>query len=120
MAPASRTAGAKGGRDGRCILTRPIPVRRASTARRPEHRAPARAGAGADGAQSPDGLVAGTYCHGMLSSGPLRSALLVRIGVGSHGADHGARVDAALDDIAAVLEQALDIDGLVALTGAGA
>ncbi|GGD81573.1 cobyric acid synthase [Croceicoccus mobilis] len=80
----------------------------------------ARAGAGADGAQSPDGLVAGTYCHGMLSSGPLRSALLVRIGVGSHGADHGARVDAALDDIAAVLEQALDIDGLVALTGAGA
>jgi len=74
----------------------------------------------ADGVQSADGLVAGTYCHGLLSSGPMRSALLARIGAGSQAADHGARVDAALDDIARVLEQALDIDGLLALAGCGA
>ncbi len=80
----------------------------------------ARTGAVTDGAQSADGLIAGTYCHGLLSSGPLRSALLARIGARSQGADHGARVDAALDDIAAVLEQALDIDGLLALAEGGA
>ena len=74
-------------------------------------------GARPDGAQSADGLVIGTYCHGLLSSGALRSALLARIGAGSHGAEHGVRVDAALDDIAAVLEKALDIDGLIALAG---
>ena len=74
-------------------------------------------GARPDGAQSADGLVIGTYCHGLLSSGALRSALLARIGAGSHGAEHGVRVDAALDDIAVVLEKALDIDGLIALAG---
>lgn len=73
-----------------------------------------------DGAQSPDGLVMGTYCHGLLNSGPLRSALLARIGASSHGAAHDLRVDTALDEIAATLEEAVDIDGLITLAQKGA
>ena len=68
-----------------------------------------------DGAISPDGLVMGTYCHGLLSAPGLRAALMERIGARSNGADHGHTVDAALDDLAAELERHLDIDGLLAL-----
>jgi cobyric acid synthase CobQ len=68
-----------------------------------------------DGAVSPDGLVLGTYCHGLLAAPGLRAALLARIGAGSNGADHAAAVDAALDDLAAELERHLDIAGLLAL-----
>ena len=69
----------------------------------------------ADGAQSADGTVMGTYCHGLLESGPLRRALLAKIDAPSHAQPHADRVDAALEDIAATLEEALDIDGLIAL-----
>ncbi|MBY8337643.1 cobyric acid synthase [Alteriqipengyuania sp. NZ-12B] len=69
----------------------------------------------ADGAQSADGTVMGTYCHGLLESGPLRRALLAKIDAPSHAQPHADRVDAALEDIAARLEDALDIDGLIAL-----
>jgi len=68
-----------------------------------------------DGAISADGRVMGSYVHGMLASTGLRAALLARIGVTSSGADHHSAVDAALDDIAAALEEHLDIDGIVRL-----
>ncbi|GAB5349756.1 cobyric acid synthase [Alteriqipengyuania sp. 357] len=68
-----------------------------------------------DGAQSADGRVMGTYCHGLLESGPMRRALLAKIDAPSHAEPHAERVDAALEDIAATLEEALDIDGLIAL-----
>ena len=42
-------------------------------------------------------------------------ALLDRIGIASTGQDHDRTVDAALDEIAAVLEAHLDMDALVAL-----
>ena len=67
------------------------------------------------GARSADGTVMGTYCHGLLESGPLRRALLAKIDAPSHAQPHADRVDAALEDIAATLEEALDIDGLIAL-----
>ncbi|AKM09985.1 cobyric acid synthase [Croceicoccus naphthovorans] len=74
-----------------------------------------------DGAQSADGTVIGTYCHGMLASGALRQVLLAWIGARSHGGEHGSRVDTALNVIAEVLENSLDIDGLIALArGPGA
>ena len=69
----------------------------------------------ADGAQSADGTVMGTYCHGLLESGPMRHALLAKIDAPSHAQPHADRVDAALEDIAATLEDALDIDGLISL-----
>ncbi|PEQ13674.1 cobyric acid synthase CobQ [Novosphingobium sp. PC22D] len=72
-----------------------------------------------DGAISRDGRVIGTYLHGLLASTDLRAALLSRLGARSDGTDHPATVDAALDDIAAVLEQHLDIDAMLALAGLG-
>jgi adenosylcobyric acid synthase len=73
-----------------------------------------------DGIRSADERVIGTYCHGLLASGGLRQALLARIGGRSDAADHARVVDAALDELAAGLETALDIPGLLALAGAGA
>ncbi|EJL33213.1 cobyric acid synthase [Novosphingobium sp. AP12] len=73
-----------------------------------------------DGATSRDGLVLGTYCHGLLAKPPFRGALLERIGSASDGVDHDARVDTALDALAAAMEEHLDIDGLLALAGIGA
>ncbi|HUD29802.1 MAG TPA: cobyric acid synthase [Novosphingobium sp.] len=72
-----------------------------------------------DGATSRDGLVLGTYCHGLLAKPALRGLLLERIGAASDGIDHEARVDAALDALAEAMERHLDIDGLLALSGVG-
>lgn len=69
-----------------------------------------------DGALSPDGLVMGSYCHGLLESGPLRAALLRTLGASSEGADHRHLVDAALDDLAQQLEQHMNIGALIALS----
>lgn len=69
----------------------------------------------ADGALSADGLVMGSYVHGLLAEPGLRAALLERIGVASSGGDHHVRVDAALDAIAAMLEEHLDIPALITL-----
>jgi len=68
-----------------------------------------------DGAISPDGRVMGTYVHGLLASTELRRALLGRIGIASTGHDHDRTVDLALDEIATLLEENLDMDALLAL-----
>ena len=68
-----------------------------------------------DGAIDISGAVMGTYCHGIFNSTELRRAFLNWIGARSAGLDHGAMVDAALDDIARSLEQCLDIDAMVAI-----
>lgn len=68
-----------------------------------------------DGAISTDGLVMGSYVHGILSDTGFRTALLARIGAEGAGRDHGADVDAALDEIAADLERYVDIDALLAI-----
>lgn len=73
-------------------------------------------GGGADGAVSADGLVAGTYIHGLLGAAEQRRAWLATIGVAGQGPDHSASVDAALDAIAADLERHLDLDALLALS----
>lgn len=70
-----------------------------------------------EGAISADGLVMGTYCHGLLASTGLRAALLDRLGAISQGQDYGASVEAALDAVAAALEEHLDMDGLIQLAG---
>ncbi|HEX7852770.1 MAG TPA: cobyric acid synthase [Sphingobium sp.] len=68
-----------------------------------------------DGAISADGLVMGSYVHGLLSEAGFRAALLARISVKGAGRDYRADVDAALDEIAAELERHVDIDALIAL-----
>jgi len=67
---------------------------------------------GRDGAVSPDGRIAGAYVHGLFAAASARAAILAQVGVVSREADHGAVVDSALDEIAAVLENAFDIGAL--------
>ena len=69
-----------------------------------------------DGAVSADGLVAGSYVHGLFGEASQRRAWLARIGVEGTGPDHRAAIDAALDAIAAELERHIDVDGLLALS----
>ncbi|MEG3166002.1 cobyric acid synthase [Sphingomonas sp. PB2P19] len=69
-----------------------------------------------DGATSADGLVAGSYVHGLLADAAQRGAWLARIGVEGSGPDHRASIDAALDSIAETLERHVDIDALLALS----
>lgn len=68
-----------------------------------------------DGAASADGLVAGTYVHGLFALAEQRRAWLAPLGVAGGGVDHRADIDAALDSIAATLERHLDLDALLAL-----
>ncbi|MDO6413336.1 cobyric acid synthase [Sphingomonas sp. BIUV-7] len=68
-----------------------------------------------EGATSADGLVAGSYVHGLLGLAAQRRAWLARIGIDSTGPDHHADIDAALDELAAAFEQHVDVDALIAL-----
>jgi adenosylcobyric acid synthase len=73
-------------------------------------------GAG-EGAVSADGRVAGAYVHGLFDRAEARAALLAELGAASDGLDQHARVDAGLDEIAAVLQQSFDIPRLAAIAG---
>jgi len=66
-----------------------------------------------DGAIGANGRVSGCHVHGLFSSTAYRTALLASIGGHSAGADHAASVDAALDDIAATLENVVNVDSLL-------
>jgi adenosylcobyric acid synthase len=71
-----------------------------------------------DGAVSRDGQVMGSYVHGLLASTELRDALLRRIGGESAGADYDRSVEDALDEIAMLLEEHVDIDAMIGLAKA--
>jgi adenosylcobyric acid synthase len=70
-----------------------------------------------EGAVSADGRIAGAYIHGLFDLGSARAALLSGLGVISSGFDQSDTVDAALDEIAAVLERSLDIHALSRIAG---
>ncbi|MDR6625646.1 cobyric acid synthase [Caulobacter segnis] len=72
---------------------------------------------GLDGAVSPDGKIRGCYVHGLFDSGEARAELLAELGAVSDHLDQSARVDRALDEIAAALEAAFDIPALAAIAG---
>jgi adenosylcobyric acid synthase len=73
-------------------------------------------GAG-EGAVSPDGRIMGAYVHGLFGLGEARAALLAGLGAASDGLDQTVRVEAALDEIAAILEKSFDIEQLAAIAG---
>jgi adenosylcobyric acid synthase len=73
-------------------------------------------GAG-EGAISANGRIAGAYVHGLFNLAAARGALLAQLGAASDGLDQTARVDAALEEIAAALERAFDIPTLAAIAG---
>ncbi len=76
-------------------------------------------GGRADGAVSPDGLVTGTYVHGLFTSDDFRRAYLAKLG-GRSATRFEAGVEAALDGLAAHLEEHLDIDAILAIARARA
>ena len=68
---------------------------------------------GADGARSANGLVEGTYLHGLFANDAYRRAWLERIGKGTASSLHyEAAVDASLDAVADTLSAAADLDAL--------
>ena len=73
-----------------------------------------------EGAMRADGLVAGSYIHGLLGDAGQRAAWLARIGVAGSGVDYDADIHAALDEIAGALEASLDIDAMIAIAQSAA
>ena len=73
--------------------------------------------AGPQGAMSTNGQIAGCYVHGLFQQGTARAAILQSLGTASTLTNHGAIVETALDEIAAVLAERLDIAGLAATAG---
>ena len=70
---------------------------------------------GADGARSRDGLIEGTYLHGMFANDAYRRAWLGRIHSTTAATLHyEASVEAALDDVATTLADSVDTDALFA------
>ena len=71
-----------------------------------------------EGAVSADGRVLGTYLHGLFAADGFRRSFLDRLGAPARAAArYEAAVETALDAIADGLEQALDLDALLALAG---
>ena len=70
-----------------------------------------------EGAVSADGRVAGAYVHGLFDLASARGALLAELGAVADPLDQSQRIDAALDEIAAVLEASFDIPRLAAIAG---
>ena len=68
---------------------------------------------GADGARSANGLVEGTYLHGLFANDAYRRAWLERVAADSASSlQYEVAVDAALDEVADSLCAALDLDAL--------
>jgi len=68
-----------------------------------------------EGAISADGLVHGTYLHGLFTSDAFRRAFLARLGVAASNEHYRARIESALDALADQIETHLDVDGLLQL-----
>ena len=67
-----------------------------------------------DGATAADGLVAGTYVHGLFASDDFRRTFLAKLG-GRSTARYEAQVEAALDGLAAHLAEHLDLERILAI-----
>ena len=77
----------------------------------------ARIGNADDGATSADGLVSGTYIHGCFASDGFRSAYLKSLGADSSDLAFESLIEKTLDELAAHLEQHLDLDQMLELAG---
>ncbi len=68
-----------------------------------------------DGAQSADGLIEGSYLHGVFARDEFRRAWLQRAGAGGGSRlDYAAAVERAIDQVADGVEQAVEIEALLA------
>ena len=71
-----------------------------------------------DGATSSDGLVSGTYIHGCFANDEFRSAFLEALGTKSSKVAFESLVEATLDELAAHLEENLNLEQVLELAGA--
>ena len=67
-----------------------------------------------DGATSADGLVQGSYIHGLFSQDAFRREFLADMGVQAADTSYHAAIEATLDDLADHLEAHLNIDEILA------
>ena len=70
-----------------------------------------------EGAASADGRIAGAYLHGLFTEDAFRAWILARWGVAASGLSYSQALEDSLDSLAAALEEALDVDALLALAG---
>jgi adenosylcobyric acid synthase len=77
----------------------------------------ARIGSAEDGATSADGLVSGTYIHGCFASDGFRSAYLKSLGASSSDLAFEPLIEKTLDELAAHLEEHLDLELMLELAG---
>ena len=70
----------------------------------------------AEGAVSPDGLVVGTYIHGLFADDRQRSAWLLRFAAGGAAISYDRLIDETLDRLAAHLEAHIAVDRLLSLS----
>ena len=70
-----------------------------------------------DGARSRDGLVSGTYVHGIFAADGFRRAFLATLGISPSSLRYEAQVEATLDALAEHLGQHVDIDAILTLAG---
>jgi adenosylcobyric acid synthase len=68
----------------------------------------------AEGAQSSDGRVMGSYLHGMFADDAWRAAFLRGLGAEAGGLSYSGEVERALDALADHVEAHLDVAGLLA------
>lgn len=66
-----------------------------------------------EGAQSKDGLVTGTYMHGIFSSDEFRRYFLENLGATASNYNYSQSIDQVLDELAQHLEAHLDIDQML-------
>jgi adenosylcobyric acid synthase len=69
----------------------------------------------ADGASSADGRIAGCYVHGFFTADAQRRAFLARLGAPVSNLSYAARIETALDAVAAHLEAHIDLGRLLEL-----
>ncbi len=70
-----------------------------------------------EGAVSPDGLVAGTYVHGLFAADGFRRSYLAELGAAVSPLQYEACVETALDGLADHLERYLGVDRLLTIAG---
>lgn len=73
----------------------------------------------AEGASSPNGLVAGCYIHGIFSSDTYRAAFLKSLGAPASSTTYSNEVELTLDALADHLEEHLNIDEMISMAQKG-
>jgi adenosylcobyric acid synthase len=70
-----------------------------------------------EGAQSADGLVCGTYLHGLFTDDRFRAAFIAGLGGEPSKARYSERVEQTLDSLAEHIERHVDVTGLLRIAG---